>query len=651
MQHNDSPAYHPSMQGNRLHPGRVAIYLIVFLLVGSTLYAYWNVDRCDFISLDDHQYVSKNYHVMSGFSGANLLWAFTTFEAANWHPLTWLSHALDCRLYGNKPAGHHLTSLVLHILNTLLLFFLLKSITGSLLPSAFVAALFGVHPLHVESVAWVSERKDVLSTLFMLLSLLCYSSFWFHKKRRFYAGALVLFAFALMSKPMVVTLPFVMLLLDYWPLGRFGAKAGPNQSLGESTSHRNVLFLLAEKTPFFVLSAVSCIVTILAQHAGDAIVKADELSFLHRLANAGVSYAGYAEKMFWPAHLAFFYPLPAALPSAFALSVACVFLVSVTGIALVARRKLPYVFVGWFWFLGTLVPAIGIVQVGSQAMADRYTYVPLVGLFVAVTWLVYDFSVRHRSLRLPAVICSVIVLAILSLQTRAQAGYWKDDLALSNHALRVTQDNFLAYGIKGNFLLDRKSYAEAAYCFQKSLSFRPTQTSPRLNIGLILLRQGRPREAIAAFCQLLAQDSTSTLANLDCGNAYGMIGDTQSAIRCFKRALAKEPRFPAALHNLGATYAAMKDYQDCRRYLLEAVRANPDDAESYLELGDCCCYDSAAQEAIGWYMKSITIVPGYADAHRRLAKAYRLLGRQDLADKQLTVADSLSALESKTQKP
>jgi protein O-mannosyl-transferase len=630
---------------NNVKPSRTSLYLILFLLIASTSIAYWNIDKCEFISLDDHQYVSKNDHVMSGFNKKNILWAFTTFEAANWHPLTWLSHAFDCTLYGDKPAGHHLTNLMLHIINTLLLFFVLRAMTGSVWRSALVAALFGLHPIHVESVAWVSERKDVLSTLFMFLTMLSYTFFVLQKKCRYYFGALILFALGLLAKPMIVTLPFLLLVLDYWPFGRLQTLPEQNKLAGVSLRKKRLLILIGEKTPFIVLSLASCIITIFAQHAGNAIVKAEELSLLQRFANSVISYASYIGKVFWPVHLSFFYPLPPGLPSAGNLCLAGSMLLVITFFALIIMKKKPYVLAGWLWFLGTLVPVIGIVQVGSQAMADRYTYVPLIGVFIILSWLLGDLASRTRLLKITVITGSFIILFILIFQTRNQVGYWKNDLTLANHALAVTKDNFLAYRIKGNALLEQNIYDEAVFCFRKSLSFMPSQTSPRLNIGLVHLRQKKPREAIAVFNELLAEDSNSTLANLNCGKAYMMLGDTKSAIRCFERAIAKEPFFTAALYNLGITYGAIKDFLKCRDYLLEVVRLNPKDAEAYYSLGKCCYYGNSIEEAIQCYMKSIALDYDFPDSHRKLGEAYNSCGKADLAKKQFAIADSLASCQ------
>jgi tetratricopeptide (TPR) repeat protein len=629
---------------------RFSLYLIFILLTGCTFFAYWQVDKFDFVSFDDHQYVSKNPHVMSGFNKKNLFWAFTTFEAANWHPLTWLSHTLDCQLYGEKPAGHHLTNLMLHIANTLLLFFILRVMTGSMWKSALVAALFGLHPLHVESVAWVSERKDLLSTFFMFLSLLCYSSFAIRKKQAFYFGAVFLFAIGLLAKPMIVTLPFVLLLLDFWPLQRFSVLPENILEARGASFKKKLLLLCAEKTPFFILTIASCVVTVLAQHAGQAIVKTNELSLLPRIENSVISYVNYIGKMFWPTHLSFFYPHPVRLPSFWILSLACVLLAGITLFALLNVKKRPYVLVGWLWYIGTLIPVIGIVQVGSQAMADRYTYFPLIGLFIIISWLLYDLTYRNRFLKITAIAFSLVILFIISITARIQAGYWKNDLALADHGIAVTKDNFLAYSIKGNYMLSLDRYSDALYCLQKSISLRPSQTAPRLNVGLIYLRQKKPREAIAVLSELLAQDSNYTLANLNCGNAYGMIGDPKSAIQCFRRAIAADPNFTAALHNLGVTYGTIKDYPNCRQYLLEAVRTNLNDAESYFWLGKCCYNDNNINEAILWYKKSIALVSDFPDSHRKLGEAYKSCGRPDLAKMQFSIADSLALCQGTREK-
>lgn len=620
------------------------MYLILFLLIASTSFAYWNVDKCEFVNFDDYQYVSNNYHITSGFDKKNILWAFTSFYAANWHPLTWLSHTLDCELYRLKPAGHHLTNLVFHLLNTLLLFLVLKGMTGAVWRSALVAALFGLHPFHVESVAWVSERKDVLSTFFMVLTLLCYSSVSIRKKWRYYFGALFMFALGLMAKPMIVTLPFVLLLLDFWPLQRLTLHTEPDLPPGNSIRKKTLPLLLVEKIPFFVLAAASSIITLLAQHAGKAIGKTDKFSLLSGLANSVISYVSYIGKMFWPVNLSFFYPFPAAMPSVWNLLFSCIILIIITGIALFYLKKMPYLLMGWLWFLGTLVPVIGIIPVGSQAMADRYSYIPLIGLFIIIAWLLHDFASRSRIIKIIIITFSVAILCLITYQTRKQVQYWKNDLTLGNHGLAVSKANFFAYNIKGNYLLSQNNYDEAFRCFSTSLSLCPNQLITRSNVGLIYLKQGKPKEAVAVYKEILSKDPNDIIANLNCGNAFGMLGDTKSAIQCFNRVIAVDSSVTPAIHNLGEAFGSQKEYQKCRHFLLEAIRRDPYNAESYYALGNCCFYDNDMVEAVRWYEKSIALWYNFTDSHRQLGKAYTSCGRQDLAQRQFTIGDSLASL-------
>lgn len=565
---------------NSAKASRQSLYLILFLLVAAMSFAYWNIDKCEFITFDDYQYVSNNYHITSGFSKKNILWSFTSFYAANWHPLTWFSHTLDCELYGLKPAGHHLTNLVFHLLNTLFLFLLLRGATGAVWRSALVAALFGLHPLHVESVAWVSERKDVLSTFFMMLTLLFYASFSIRRRRLYYFGAVIAFAFGLMAKPMLVTLPFVLLLLDFWPLRLHPLPAEPDLTPGNTILKKDLLFLLADKIPFFCLAAASCVITVLAQHGGEAIGKTDSLSLLSGLANSVISYVSYIGKMFWPVNLSFFYPFPVVMPSLWNLLFSCIILISLTGVALTVAKRMPYVIMGWLWFLGTLVPVIGIVPVGSQAMADRYTYIPLIGLFIVIAWLLRDIASRSSIVKVIVVTGSLVVLCCATYQTRKQVDYWQNDVTLGDHGLAVSKANYFAYNIKGNYLLSHHSDHEAFRCFAASLALRPDQWMPRLNLGLIYLKQGRPKEAIPLFKELLAKDSTDVLANFNCGNAYEMLGDTTVAIECFGRAIAADSLFTPAVHRLGEALGAQKEYATYRHVLSATIRRNPRDADS-----------------------------------------------------------------------
>jgi Flp pilus assembly protein TadD len=625
------------------------VTLILLLLLVCVGFAYWNVDKCGFSSFDDYKYVVTNFHVISGFTWANVMWAFSTFLASNWHPLTWLSHMLDCQVYGLKPAGHHLTNMLFHLLNTVLLFLALKKMTGSRWKSALVAVLFGIHPLHVESVAWVSERKDVLSTTFLLLTILCYSSYVVNKKRRIYIGALILFAAGLMAKSMIVTLPCVLLLLDAWPLQR-ASWVKDNLLSTRSDSGNQWPGLIVEKVPFFILSAFSCAVTLAAQGGGGAMVSVQRLPVPIRLENAAISYVSYVGKMLWPANLSFFYPHAAVHPNVVLVLFSCAVILFVTVVAVVMRRKYPYFLVGWLWFLGTLVPVIGLVQVGSQAMADRYTYVPIVGLFVAVVWLLGDLATMHRIVRTAVVTLSICAVIICALQTRVQAGYWENDLSLAEHCLSLTKGSSVAYSTKGVYLLTQHRLAEAHECFFQSLLCDSTRTTTRLNIGWIQLQQGKPEKAIPIFKEILSKEPHHTLASLYCGMAYAKLGDLVTATHYYARAVGIDSSCVPALKSLGLAYGASGDFSRCRTFLLQAIRWSPDDAQTYFFMGICCHSAGNDTESVHWCLKAIARAPDVPESHELLGEVYNSLGRPDLARQQVSIARALMLRSPKEQK-
>ena len=399
-------------------------------LVLTTLGVFYQVRSFRFVTYDDPDYVYRNANVQAGITAQSIKWAFTTSYAANWHPLTWLSHMLDWRVFGSNPAGHHVINLILHIANTLLLFIVLQQMTNALWQSAFVAALFALHPLHVESVAWVAERKDVLSTLFWMLTMWAYLGYVKHPNVRRYLLVLVSFALGLMAKPMLVTLPFVLLLLDYWPLERF--------------RQRTVFHLIGEKVPFFILSAASSAVTFIVQRSASVVIPFGTFPLKYRVFNAVISYVEYACKMFCPSRLAVFYPHPAQNVSIpyFIMSAVLLLAVTILVIRFAANRR--YLVTGWFWYLGTLVPAAGFVQVGLQAMADRYTYVPLTGLFIMVAWGVPDLLAKLQYRKIILVSVATLTVPAMSMCTFFQLRHWKDTSTLLQHAIDVTTNNVVA---------------------------------------------------------------------------------------------------------------------------------------------------------------------------------------------------------------
>ena len=440
--------------------------LICIVLAVVVACAFWQVARCDFINFDDHVYVTENSHVLNGLTIEDLRWAFTVGYAGNWHPLTWMSHMLDVQIFGLNPAWHHLTNLLFHIANTILLFLVLFRMTKGLWQSAFVAALFGIHPVHVESVAWVAERKDVLSTFFWLLTMGAYIRYVEQPLFKRYLVLIACFAIGLTSKPMLVTLPFVLLLLDYWPLRRFEQQAPVLNMPPEETKEKkrkresrtrqpvgqlaegqtsysfrpaSIGPILREKIPLFGLAALSCLLTYAAQQREGAVISTDALPLSGRIAHAFVSYAVYIGKMFWPADLAVFYPYPSSWPQ-WQTALAVLLFAAVTAVVILCGRKYGYLRMGWLWYAGTLVPVIGFVQVGRQASADRYTYIPFIGLFVIIAWGIPDLIKKWRYRRQALAASSIVALSCFFAATWLQVGYWQDSITLYDHSLAVTSD-------------------------------------------------------------------------------------------------------------------------------------------------------------------------------------------------------------------
>ncbi|MHC4906208.1 MAG: tetratricopeptide repeat protein [Planctomycetota bacterium] len=476
-------------------PGGGTAALVGAVLAMVTLAAYWPVLGADFVNYDDPDYVTENPHVLGGLTLDGVTWAFTMdSETANWHPLTFLSHMLDCELFGKNAGLHHLTNLIIHTASAVVLLWVLTSMTGQLWPSAFVAAAFALHPLHVESVAWVAERKDVLSGLFWMLTMACYLRYTRTGGRGSYGLTMVVFALGLMAKPMLVTLPFVLLLLDYWPLKRFDL-AWPADRFGKVRS------LVVEKIPFFALTGVSCIVTFIAQKTGGAVRSIEFLSFGPRLSNAMVSYAAYIAKMVWPVDLAVLYPFRHIPP--WQSFWACILVAIITAAAVLMTRRKRYVPVGWFWYLGTLVPVIGLVQVGAQRLADRYSYLPLTGLFMIAAWVVSDMCRHRKGLRFVSIAAAMLLIGGMFAGTRHQLRYWKDSIALFRRAIEVTENNSIMHNNLGSELLEEGHLDEAIAHFRRSLQIHPDDVDAYSNLGAALAGSGHLEEAITCYRQLL----------------------------------------------------------------------------------------------------------------------------------------------------
>lgn len=558
--------------------------LVSLFLVLSTVAVYWQVGRHQFINYDDPLYVTQNQPVKSGLDFSSIRWAFVTPIDGNYHPVTTLSHMLDCQLYGMNSGQHHITSLLIHIINVLLLFLILRKLTKNLWKSAFVAAMFAIHPLHVESVAWVSERKDVLSTCFWLLTMWAYS--WYVVRPSVFRqlSVLVFFILGLMSKPMLVTLPFVLLVMDYWPLCRF--RFGQSDCVVNDTAKNlkaRVLFL--EKIPLFVISALFCVITYLVEKSGGSVASLDIYPLGVRISNALVSYVVYIEKMIWPYDLTIFYPHPDTiliLPTA----MASMFLATVTFLAIKARTKFPYVIVGWLWYLGVLVPVIGIVQIGSQAMADRYTYVPLIGLFLIVSWGVPDMLRGWRYKKTVIIVSATAVISAMIICTSAQLRYWKSTFSVFSRNISVTGENFLAYN----------------------------------NLGAYFTQKGNMNTAMRHYLKSLQIDPCSPLAHFNIANVYTRQGSLEKAVHHYQEALLIAPDYVRAYNNLGNVFARQDNFKEAIAQYNEALRIDPDNVMACSNLGAALEQLGEFKKAKECYLKALAIDPSFLSAKRNLER-------------------------------
>ena len=585
--------------------------VLCLLLVVATLALYNPVNRHPFVNYDDDRYVTENPHVHKGLNWDTVAWAMTATEQGNWHPLTWLSHALDYQLFHQNPAGHHFTSLLIHAANAVLLFLLLMYATGRLGPSLFVAALFALHPINVESVAWIAERKNVLSTFFFFAALGAYC--WYARKPDWkrYLAFTSLFILGLMSKPMVITLPFVLLLLDYWPLGRIekGPK-GPRPVMQAPISR-----LLFEKLPLLALSGASAVITMRAQQAGGAVRSITQFSLGVRLENAVVAYATYLWKMVWPSHLAPLYPHPGDSLAAWQVVVSGLVLLAVSSVVLRFRSR-RYLMTGWLWFLGTLVPVIGLVQVGDQAMADRYAYIPLIGIFVMIAWGATDLADSRRIGFAGRMIPAACILLALSWATNRQVGYWSSSYDLWTHTLAVTDRNFIAEDNLGGALLLQGKPDEAYPHFQAAAKINPRDPMSHSNLGAYLQQHGQLPEAMEQYQRTIELTSdagllAATYANL--GAAYRKLGDDEKARDSFDQALRLNPDQSNAYLGLGQLLEKQNQLDGAIKNYSRSVELRPTDT-GFLLLGHALESAGRLPEALAAYQAALKLSPEMTEA-------------------------------------
>ena len=574
----------------------------------ATLALYNPVNRHPFVNYDDDRYITENLHVHNGLTWRTITWAFTATEQGNWHPLTWLSHALDYQLFHQNPAGHHLTSLLIHAANAVLLFLFLVYATRRLGPSLFVAALFALHPINVESVAWVAERKNVLCTFFFFATLIAYC--WYARQpdwRRYlvFAG---LFVLGLMSKPMVITLPFVLLLLDYWPLGRI--RGGRADATSAPLSK-----LVVEKLPLIALSAASAVITMQAQRAGGAMRSTAQFSLAVRLENAVMAYAMYLWKMIWPSHLSPIYPHPGDSLAGWQVGTSALVLLAMTAVALKFRAR-RYLLTGWLWFLGTLVPVIGLVQVGDQAMADRYAYIPLVGIFIMIAWRIADLADSKQIGLVVRVIPAACVLLALSFATNRQLGYWSSNYDLWTHAVAVTGRNFIAQDNLGGALLWLGKTDEAYLHFQAAAEINPLDPMSRSNLGAYLQEHGHMAEAIEKYNRVITLTSdpgllAATYANL--GAAYRKLGEDEKARTSYDQALQLNPNQYNVYLGLGELLEKQSRLDDAISNYSKAVELRPTDT-GFLLLGRALERTGRRSEALAAYQAALKLSPEMPEA-------------------------------------
>ncbi len=609
----------------RIEDSRIAAAICV-MLAAATQFAYWQVQSFAFVLFDDPLYVLENRVVKEGLTAQGLSWAFTSFSAANWHPLTWISHMVDVEVFRFNPAGHHWTSVVIHTVNGVLLFLVLRAMTQCTWPSAFVSALFALHPLHVESVAWVSERKDVLSTFFWFAAMGAYLRYVREPGLARYGLVAFLFVLGLLSKPMVVTLPFVLMLLDLWPLNRYVDTRTFMDRHWPARSQATVpvfFRLFTEKIPLMMLSAASAVITLLAQKGGGAFVTFESLPMGLRLANALDSCFGYLSRMVIPVDLAFFYPLSREI-ILWQIATYAIVLALITGLVIVSVRRYPYLFVGWFWFLGTLVPVIGIIQVGMQAMADRYTYVPLTGIFILAAWGMKSIVEKVARGKLLFSAISIAVIAALTILTGLQAQTWRDSVTLFTRALAISDRNHIAHNNLAAIYLEAGRVDDAMPHIRRALEIYPLYAQAHGNMGAALFMQKKYGDAEKHLTKALQIDPANTEFQVHLATIKATTGKEEEAIKMFENILLREPHRDNALLELGLIYSRAGKYKEALPFFAKAARINRGHPVIRYQYGIALTQTGRPADAIEHFQAAMEMWPDQVEIRNALEEARSL---------------------------
>lgn len=601
------------------------ILICLTLFVGSVA-LYWQVTAYGYVNFDDPEYVANNVFVKQGISKETIAWAFQTTTTANWHPLTWISYFLDAHFFGSTPGVHHLINLLFHATNVVLLFIIFRRMTAETWPSAIISALFALHPLHVESVVWISERKDVLSTLFWMLTIWCYAGYSTHKDIKRYLAALIFFSLGLMAKPMLVTLPCILLLLDYWPLHRlsfFPEKTDPTK-----TSLSSIFLLIREKIPFFAITIASSVVTFMVQKSAGAVKSLDFIPLSLRLANALNSYIGYLKKIIWPYPLAVFYPYPSYYPWWKTIG-SLLLLIAISYVAFYNMKRHPYLLVGWLWYVGSLIPVIGIIQVGSQAMADRYTYVPAIGIFLAFVWAGNELFQKWHVNKAAVVTATLLVFAALSAVTWVQKTYWKDSITLFRHAIAVTTDNYLAHSNLASTYAQSREFDKAIWHYLEALRAKPDYAMAHNNLGLALDHKGLHADAVQQYSEALRLKPDYAEAYNNLGSALAKQGNWNEAIKNYRKAIELRPHYAEAHNNLATVLVRQGRMAEAIFHYYKAVDSDPYFETAIIQLALALFQQGRIDEAVLSLENGLKRLPNSADLNTQLGMLHQVTGDLD----------------------